>query len=51
MQAFAASYRGRKAPRKILVYLGDQRLRTPDGIDVLPIVDFLEQVENDQLFG
>jgi len=51
LQAFAASYRGKEAPRKILVYLGDQRLRTPEGIDVLPIGDFLQRVETDQLFG
>jgi len=30
--------------------LGDQRLRTPEGIDVLPIGNFLQRVENDQLF-
>lgn len=35
----------------MLVYLGDQRLRTPEGIEVLPIRDFLQRVENDQLFG
>lgn len=51
LQAFATSYRGKEVPRTMLVYLGDQRLRTTEGIEVLPILDFLRHVENDELFG
>jgi hypothetical protein len=36
--------------RRIVVYLGERRMRTADGIDVLPLRDFLHQVEQGRLF-
>jgi len=36
--------------RRIVVYLGERRMRTADGIDVLPLCDFLHQVEQGRLF-
>ena len=36
--------------RRILVYLGDLRLETADGIQVLPLRDFLQEVEGGGLF-
>jgi predicted AAA+ superfamily ATPase len=36
--------------RRVLVYLGDQRLRTEDGIEVWPLQGFLEAVANDALW-
>ncbi len=51
LRAFRSSYKGKPAPRSILVYLGEQRLRTEDGTDVLPVRDFLDEVENDRLFA
>jgi predicted AAA+ superfamily ATPase len=38
-----------KLTRKI-VYLGEELMRTDDGIDVLPLRFFLEQLESDKLF-
>lgn len=32
--------------KKILVYQGDRRLKTTDGIDVLPVMDFAEWVQD-----
>jgi hypothetical protein len=34
----------------VLVYLGDRRLKTPEGIDVLPLQAFLEAVSSDRLW-
>jgi len=36
--------------RRIVVYLGERRMRTADGIEVLPLAEFLRQVEGGQLF-
>jgi predicted AAA+ superfamily ATPase len=35
---------------RLLVHLGDQRMRTRDGIEMLPVPAFLERLENAQLF-
>jgi predicted AAA+ superfamily ATPase len=37
--------------RRILVYLGQRRLVTPDGIEVLPIRAFLDEVEGGTLYA
>lgn len=37
--------------RRILVYRGDVRLRTEDGIEVLPIADFLTEAASGELVG
>jgi predicted AAA+ superfamily ATPase len=36
--------------RRVLVYLGDRRLRTADGIDVWPLKTWLDAVANDTLW-
>lgn len=36
--------------RRVLVYLGEERLRTDDGIEVWPLRDFLEAVEGGTLW-
>jgi hypothetical protein len=36
--------------RRVLVYLGDQRLRTEDGIEVWPLPAVLDAVANDTLW-
>lgn len=36
--------------RRILVYLGDRRLRTEDGIEVWPLADFFSAVEETRLW-
>lgn len=36
--------------RRVLVYLGDRRLRTDDGIEVWPLSAFLEAIANDSLW-
>jgi hypothetical protein len=36
--------------RRVLVYLGDQRLRSEDGIEVWPLHAFLDAVANDTLW-
>lgn len=36
--------------RRILVYLGDRRLRVSDGIDILPLAAFLRELEEDRLW-
>ena len=50
LRAFAGSYTGKRRPRLIVVYLGTERLRTPEGIDVLPVRAFLDAVERGELF-
>ncbi|MBI3099651.1 MAG: ATP-binding protein [Planctomycetes bacterium] len=37
--------------RRILVHLGDRPFRTVDGIEGLPVADFVRLVERDALFG
>ena len=37
--------------RRMVVYRGLQRLRTEDGIEVLPVEEFLAEVDADLLFG
>jgi predicted AAA+ superfamily ATPase len=37
--------------RRILVYLGERRLRTADGIDILPLRAFLDELQAGALFG
>lgn len=49
LDAFAAGFTGKKL-RTIVVYLGDERLATPLGVEVLPLGVFLEQLEGGQLF-
>lgn len=51
LDAFAAAYRGTHAPRRIVVYRGSDRLRTPNGVDVLPVRAFLDAVEANRLFA
>jgi hypothetical protein len=34
----------------VLVYTGERRLRSEDGIDVLPVSDFVSEVESGQLW-
>ena len=36
--------------RRILVYLGERRLKTEDGIEVLPLRSFLDLIESGELF-
>jgi len=36
--------------RRILVYLGDQTLRTEDGIDIWPLARFLEAIADQSLW-
>ena len=36
--------------RRILVYQGRQSIRTSDGIDVLPVEDFLKEIDAHHLF-
>ena len=50
LQAFAASYRRKKALRTIIVYLGEDRLTTERRTQVLPLRAFLDEVEGDRLF-
>lgn len=50
LNAFADGLRGGSVPRRIVVYLGSERLRTAEGIDVLPVRDFLDEIESDRLF-
>ena len=49
LDAFADGLR-RKSLRKILVYLGDDRLRTESGVEVLPVRTFLDELEGARLF-
>jgi len=51
VEAFAQSYRGKKRPRTLVVYLGAERLQTPGGTQVLPLQVFLAEMEGDRLFG
>jgi len=37
--------------RRVLLYLGDRRLRTPDGIEILPLRAFLDEVEGGTLLA
>jgi hypothetical protein len=37
--------------RRVLVYLGDRRLRTEDGIEVWPLRAFLDAVANKKLWS
>lgn len=36
--------------RRLLVYAGDRRLATSDGIEVLPVGEFVQMVQQDRLF-
>ena len=36
--------------RRILTYTGTRRMRSPDGIDVWPLPDFLKALESDRLW-
>jgi predicted AAA+ superfamily ATPase len=36
--------------RRLLVYRGDRRLKTADGIEILPVATFLRQIESSALF-
>ena len=36
--------------RRILTYTGPRRMRTPDGIDILPLPDLLDALESDRLW-
>ena len=36
--------------RRVLVYTGDRELRTPEGIDVLPVPRFLEAIKVGRLW-
>lgn len=49
LDAFASSFTG-KPPRRILVYLGEHRQRTERGVEVLPLRDFLDEIEGNRLF-
>jgi hypothetical protein len=40
----------RGVSRRLVVYLGDERLRTTDGIDVLPVPAFLDLLDAGRLF-
>ena len=51
LDAFHASYRGKPAPRRVVVYLGDERLATSSGVSVLPLRAFLDELEGDRLFA
>jgi predicted AAA+ superfamily ATPase len=50
LDALAAGMRGKRLRRRLIVYLGDERLATPGGISVLPLRDFLDQIEGNRLF-
>jgi predicted AAA+ superfamily ATPase len=50
LDAFLASRRGKRVARSIVVYLGDDRLRTAGGIQVLPLRAFLDELEGGWLF-
>ncbi len=50
LTAIGNDARMRRCVRKLVVYLGDHRLRTDDGIEVLPLRDFLDELEHDRLF-
>ena len=45
IRAFSDSFGLRKIKRRMVVYLGDEVLRADDGIDVLPVRNFLERLE------
>jgi len=49
LDAFAAGFTGKQL-RTVVVYLGDERLQTPRGTDVLPLRDFLDELEAGRLF-
>lgn len=49
LRALAASMTPGTLVRSIVVYTGDARLRTDDGIDVLPLREFLDAVETNTL--
>jgi predicted AAA+ superfamily ATPase len=36
--------------RRMVVYLGERRQATQDGIEILPLRDFLDLLEGDRLF-
>ena len=40
----------RHVVRRVLLYLGDQKMRTPDGIDVWPLKTFLDAVARGTLW-
>jgi predicted AAA+ superfamily ATPase len=40
----------RRVSRRILVYLGAQKLKTPDGVEVWPLQTFLDAVAQDKLW-
>ena len=50
LDAFAASFTGKRL-RTMVVYLGDDRLATPRGTEVLPLRAFLDELEQGRLFG
>jgi predicted AAA+ superfamily ATPase len=50
LDAFTAAYRGTRAPRRMVVYRGEERLATASGVEVLPLRAFLDELEGDRLF-
>jgi len=50
LDAFAAGFTGKKL-RTLVVYLGDERLTSPRGAEVLPLRDFIDELEAGRLFG
>ena len=51
LKALAASWKSKVKLRRMAVYLGETRLKTVDGIDILPIKDFLGLIEDGELFS
>ena len=36
--------------RRILVYVGERRMRTDDGIDIMPLSSFLEELADGRIW-
>ena len=51
LSALAENWKSKVKLKRKIVYLGDESLQTDDGIDVLPLKKFLDQLEGNTLFA
>jgi len=50
LEAFSLSKPSARCRRRIVVYLGHQRLKTSTGVEILPLADFLSELESATIF-
>ena len=51
LKTLATSWKSKIMLKCIAVYLGETHLKTVDGIDILPVKDFLSRIEDGRLFS